>query len=123
MIATIITKEVIINNKEYEKLFGNNMHDPDIGNVITRAEEIIESILWNMLFTSVGDDLYRVCYIDDRDKKVIHIEFQLETSFFMKHFGRLVPDLFKKETTKLMVNIKRAVIKVDWAKLIQEVKE
>lgn len=45
MIATIITKEVIINNKEYEKLFGNNMHDQDIGNVIMKAEEIIENIL------------------------------------------------------------------------------
>lgn len=75
-----------------------------------------------MLFTLVGDDLYRVYYIDDRDKKIIHIEFQLETAFFMKHFGSLVPDLFKKETMKLMVNIKRAVIKVNWVKLIQEVK-
>lgn len=118
-----ISNNVIINNKEYEELYNKDKINSEyIGNVTTKVKEIAENVLWDMLFTSADDYLY-CSYTVDFSEKIITVGIKLEIDFFMKHFGRLVPDLFLKEIIKLRINIKRDMIKVNWMELILEGKE
>jgi len=121
-----ITKEILINSIEYEELFGNSKSEEMIklnrSKVFIKAKEMVEDILWDMLFTSVGDYL-RCIYITDMQKKTISVEFNLEIGFFMKHFGCLVHEQYQKQMVRLIVNIKRAMAWVNWVELVRDGKE
>ena len=109
-----IIEPLIINTEEYERLFPSGK--PGAGEMVKLVGTVrstVEQILWDMFLEDAAEPLHCLTTLYEK-KKNIRAEISLESGFYDKHFGRLVPEEREKELNELITRIAEALDDISW---------
>jgi len=109
-----IIEPLIINTEEYERLFPGGK--PGVGEMVKLVgtiRAIVEQILWDMFLEDANEALHCLTTLYEK-KKNIRAEISLESGFYDKHFGSLIPEEREKELNELIIRIAEALDDINW---------
>ena len=109
-----IIEPLIINTEEYERLFpGGKPGAGEMVKLVGTIRETVEQVLWGMFLEDSRDALHCLTTLYEK-KKNIRAEISLESGFYDKHFGRLVPEEREKELNELITRITEELDGISW---------